>query len=121
MGHFYPVLRALGTPTFEPWLIAAIKTLGVGGLPLQKALTQGSVALDDELSVRVLAFLPQTNTTETALPQGLSYKIGVQYTSVISGWCCIDDPTPMSVLPEYCEFILNIDRATGDFSLLFEG
>ncbi len=120
MGHFYPVLRALGTPAFEPFLIAAIKTLGVRGLPLQKALTQGSVALDDDLSVRVLACLPQTNPTEAALPSVLSYKIGVQYTSMISGCSCIDDPTPMSRLPEYCEFILNIDRVTGDFSLLFE-
>jgi hypothetical protein len=101
-------------------LAHAIKALGVRGLPLQKALMQGSVALDDDLSVRVLASLPPDHPTDAALPRVLRYKIGVQYTSIISGCSCVDDPTPMSVLPEYCEFMLDIDRVTGNFSLLLE-
>ncbi len=121
LSHFYHVSPALGTPDFEPALIAAIKSLGLRGLPLQQAVRQGSVALDDDVSVRLLAVRASGHAAavsdSAASHSMVEYKIGVQYTSLIAGCSCADDPTPMSVLPEYAECVLSIDWATGDFTV----
>lgn len=105
MSSFSAVIAAWETPDFAPRLTEAIKALGAGGLPLQKALTHGSVALDDDMMVRVLH-------SET-LDDQLRVKVSVQYTSIITGCSCIDDPSPANILPEYCELALTIDRHSG--------
>ncbi|MHB8920149.1 MAG: hypothetical protein ACYC3A_08120 [Halothiobacillus sp.] len=113
MNTFANALRTWGMKAFESELIAAITGLGVNGLPLQKALTQGSVALDDDLAVRVLS----TNLQAHAQGDFLHCKVSVQYTSIITGCSCIDDPSPLNILPEYCELLLVIDRQSGDFTV----
>lgn len=98
-------VAAWDTPHFAPTLIDTLTRLGTRLLPLQKALTHGSVALDDDLMVRVLH-------TE-AKGEHLLVRVSVQYTSIITGCSCIDDPTPENILPEYCELELFIDRQNG--------
>ncbi len=75
------------------------------GLPLQKALSNGSVALDDDLMVRVLHSESQEDQ--------LAVCVSIQFTSIITGCSCIDDPTPENILPEYCELALTLDRQKG--------
>lgn len=105
MAHFSAAISAWKTDDFAFRLSEAVTALGVRGLPLQKALTQGSVALDDDMMVRLLR-------AEELVGQ-LRVHVSVQYTSMITGCSCADDPTPLSVLPEYCELILLIDRDSG--------
>lgn len=106
MTYFSAALAAWDTDEFTPRLTEAVRALGVQGLPLQKALTQGSVALDDDMMVRVLR-------TEVQDAQ-IRVRMSIQYTSIIAGCSCADDPTPQSTLPEYCELILLLDRGSGE-------
>lgn len=105
MTHFSAAITAWDTTDFTPQLVKAMHALGVRGLPLQKALSQGSVALDDDMMVRVLRSEAQDDQ--------IRVKVSIQYTSIIAGCSCADDPTPQSVLPEYCELALTIDRRSG--------
>jgi len=105
MPHFSAAIAAWDTTDFTPQLTKAVHALGVRGLPLQKALSQGSVALDDDMMVRVLR-------SESRDDQ-IRVKVSIQYTSIIAGCSCADDPTPQRVLPEYCELALTIDRQSG--------
>lgn len=105
MPHFSPAIAAWHTNDFKPRLIEALRALGVRGLPLQRALSNGSVALDNDMMIRVLH-------TE-AQDDHLLVRVSVQYTSIITGCGCIDDPSPDNILPEYCELELTIDRQSG--------
>lgn len=102
---FASAIAAWDTPRFAATLIDTLTRLGARFLPLQKGLTQGSVALDDDLMLRVLH-------TE-AQGDHLLVRVSVQYTSIITGCSCVDDPTPENILPEYCELELIIDRQNG--------
>lgn len=106
MAPFSSVVAAWNTNDFTPKLTQAICGLGARGLPLQKALSNGSVALDDDMAVRVLHFEAQGGL--------ILARVSVQYTSIITGCSCIDDPTPENILPEYCELELVIDRQSGE-------
>lgn len=112
MSHFSATVAAWDTADFVPQLSEAVRTLGARGLPLQKALSNGSIALDDDMMVRVLHSETQDGH--------LLVRVSVQYTSMITGCSCIDDPTPENILPEYCELELTIDRhnATAKVELL---
>lgn len=109
MTHFSSAIAAWNTPDFAPKLIEAVHALGISGLPLQKALSHGSVALDDDMMVRVL------HTEEQGIH--LIVRVSIQYTSTITGCSCIDDPSPENILPEYCELELAIDRQNGRCSI----
>lgn len=109
MSHFSAAMAAWQTDNFGPKLIEGLRTLGARGLPLQKALAHGSVALDDDMVIRVL------HTEE--LNDQLLVRASIQYTSIIAGCSCIDDPSPENILPEYCELELFIDRQNGTFKV----
>lgn len=89
---------------FVPTVQAAVAALGVRGLPLQKAIQFGNVALDNDMSVQVLA--------SELRPEGYFLRLGVQYTSMITGCHCADDPSPEMIVPEYCTLELCIDPVT---------
>lgn len=105
MSHFSSTVAAWDTDEFVPQLTEALRALGARGLPLQRALSNGSVALDNDMMVRVL-------NTEAQDDQ-LLVRVSIQYTSIITGCSCTDDPTPENILPEYCELDLTIDRQSG--------
>ncbi len=105
MTHFSSAIAAWETDDFVPQLTEVVRALGARGLPLQRALSNGSVALDNDMMVRVLH-------TEAQGDQ-LFVRVSVQYTSIITGCSCTDDPTPENILPEYCEMELTIDRENG--------
>ncbi|ANJ66374.1 hypothetical protein A9404_02355 [Halothiobacillus diazotrophicus] len=106
MPNFSIILNLWPSDEFAPRLCAAVKQLGARGLPLQKGLSQGNVALDDDMLVRVL--------TVAESEEQLQVTLGIQYTSIVTGCSCTDDPSPLNILPEYCETELLIDRHTGE-------
>lgn len=98
-------LAALGTPDFESTFKAELAGLGPAGLPLHRALTQGSHVLDEGIEVMVF------RVAETS--ERMEAKVGIHFSSVLVGCACEDDPTPVSELAEYAEMLVAIDRRTG--------
>jgi len=78
-------------------------------LPLQQGLSQGSAAISDDVQVMILAVEDDE--------AGLVVRFGVFYSAVIAGCSCADDPTPLDVVNEYCEFVLVVDRDSGHTGL----
>lgn len=98
-------VAAFGTPDFAAALRADLAALGPDALGLQQALTAGSTAVCDGIDVMLLR---QTESSD-----GLQVRIGVFFTSILSGCACADDPTPENTHSEYCEIDITIDRRTG--------
>jgi len=97
------VLQAWGTLAFNDVLKRAIEQHDHAWLPLQQGLSAGSHVVDDHLSAMVIA------TSETA--DTICAKVGVFYASILAGCSCADDPTPVDELSEYCELMIEIDKA----------
>lgn len=98
------VLRAWGAPDFAGVVQRALQDQ-VEALPLQQALSVGSYALTAAVTTCLIA------AEETAA--GLRMRVGIFYSSVIAGCSCADDPTPIDEQPEYCELLIDINRADG--------
>ncbi len=94
---------------FTAQLKTTLEKLGVKELPLQKGLSQASVALDDELQAIILS-------VEEEHPH-INVRAGIFYTGVIAGCSCADDPMPVERVNEYCEIHIRIDAATGEASI----
>ena len=78
-------------------------------LPLQQGMSQGSYPLTDDVQVMLLS---------AALgPELIEVRVGVFFAAVIAGCSCADDPTPLDVVNEYCEFVLVVDRDSGHTGL----
>jgi len=99
-------LEAWGTPAFEVTLKEEIKKIETGLLPLQEGLSQSSYVSDADINVLIL------NVVETV--DDILAKTGINYSGVIAGSCCADDPTPMSEQNEYCEVQFNINKLTAE-------
>lgn len=102
-------LQAWGTPDFKRVLKNEIEQLDASQLPLQRALSIGNYALDDELEVVIL------DAAERA--DSIRVKAGIFYNSIIGGCSCADDPTPIDKNTEYCVVQLDIDRGTAATTL----
>lgn len=70
-------------------------------LPLQQGLSQGSVAINDDVQVMILVVEDGEDSLEV--------RFGVFFSAVIAGCSCADDPTPLDVVSEYCEMQASID------------
>ncbi|MDD3608520.1 MAG: hypothetical protein PHI49_02060 [Halothiobacillaceae bacterium] len=68
---------------------------------LQRAITHGNVALLESYQLAVLARDERDDTC--------CLQLGVHYSSLITGCSCIDDPSPLSELPEYLRIQLQLD------------
>lgn len=97
-------LDARGTPEFEAMLKQQIEQLGVEHLPLQQGLSAGSYLLAEPVTAII------NHVTE--LDHDIRVEVGVFFSSVIAGCSCADDPTPIDKLTEYCEVLLDIDKAS---------
>ena len=96
---------AWNSTEFESILIDELVSLGLAGLPLQKALRFSSVALDRDLQLMLLKVDKQESVA--------SITMGASYSGIIAGCSCSDDPTPEDVVTEYCEFEILLDRHEG--------
>jgi hypothetical protein len=99
-------LKAWGSPGFESALKEEIQALDAAALPLQQGLAQSSHVGNE-------AFSPVIISIQEALDRIL-VKTGIFYSGIIAGSCCADDPTPVCEQTEYCELLLEIDKASGD-------
>ena len=86
-------------------LAAELQALPPGTLPLQQALRGSSVAIEDGIGFSVIA--------AGADAQTIAARVGVFYAGIVAGCNCADDPSPVEPVPEYCELVLSLDRATG--------
>ena len=102
-------LQAWQTPAFEKTLRTEIEALDGNLLPLQQGLTQGSHALEDTVTATIIRI---TDTDDS-----IQVKAGIFYRSIIAGCSCADDPTPVDELSEYCEVLLEIDKATAETTI----
>lgn len=99
-------VRAWGTPAFNAALKREIEQLDSDHLPLHQALSVGSHVLEDTLSAMVIA---------AAEAEGaIRVKVGLFFSSLLTGCACADDPTPVNENSEYCVVQLDIDKATAE-------
>lgn len=97
-------LAAWDGPDFAATLKHELAALGPGVLPLQQALTASSYALDEPVTISVIASRVEADH--------LLVRIGVFFQGIIAGCNCADDPTPVEALNEYAEMDVRIDRAS---------
>ncbi len=102
----------------DPGALAAIVREALTGLdaealPLQQALTHGSLAVG---GVREVLLISSREAGDRLL-----VRVGLFFGSVIAGCNCADDPTPADVREEYAEFDIRIDREAGRASIEARG
>lgn len=99
-------LHAWGTPEFKDLLLDELMRQDALSKLMQLGLTYGTVALLENVKLGIL------DRTEDG--QTLRVTAGVHYSSITTGCNCIDDPSPLSEMPEYVDVLIVIDRATGE-------
>ncbi len=95
-------LAAWGTAEFESVLKRELAQ-HADELPLQQALTQSSSVAEAPVSVLVQSVSDSGNAIRA--------KVGIFYEGMIGGCACANDPTPESNYTEYCELLLELDKA----------
>ncbi len=106
-------LGAWDSPDFVKFFKSEVESLSVDELPLQQQLRLGNVALDDGFELMVLRRWEEGGR--------LYVKAGLFFRGIVSGSCCIDDPTPVEAHEEYCELVFDIDRETGETKIRSSG
>ena len=105
-------LRALHSPDVQSVLNLELEELDAHELPLQQGLTRSSHVADDPFRIVVIGLSDDG--------ERVCARVGVFYTGIIAGCSCADDPTPVEGLQEYCELLVEIDKASAEatFTLL---
>lgn len=106
-------LAAWGSPRFAAVLAAELQALPPGSLPLQQGLRSSSFALEDGAGFSLIG--------SESDPVSIGLRVGVFYSGIVAGCNCADDPSPVEPVPEYCELLLSIDRATGQAQVRLVG
>ena len=99
-------LGAWNTPGFKVVLKDELEHLRVMELPLQKALTHSSYAVDSKFSVMIISVSEEL--------EHIRAKAGIFYTGIIPGCSCANDPTPETEYSEYCEVLFDINKRTAE-------
>lgn len=68
-------------------------------------MSASSYALDDKVTAVLVSADAEAGRIRT--------RVGLFYFGVIAGCSCADDPTPVEPQNEYCEILVDIDRADG--------
>ena len=102
-------LNVLGTRDFKEVLRKEIEHLDAGLLPLQQGLAKSSQVGDGDFSVMILGIAQDAGVVHVTA--------GIFYSGIIAGCSCADDPTPVDELSEYCEVLLEIDKATAEATI----
>jgi hypothetical protein len=106
MTRLTRTLAAWGSTDFDAVLKQELQQLGCDELPLQQGLARGSIALEEAVCPVILSIAHDTGH--------LRIKAGLQYSGMIAGCSCADDPTPDSPTVEYCTVLVEIDRHSAD-------
>ena len=107
-------LGALHSPDVESVLKLELEELDARELHLQQGLTRGSHMAADPFRIVVIGIADDADRVRA--------RVGVFFTGIIAGCSCADDPTPIEGLQEYCELLVEIDKASAEatVSLLLE-
>ena len=95
---------------FRSTLAREIESLGIAALPLQQGLSTGSYAVEGGVRAMILAVSER--------PTAIRVRAGIFYSSIIAGCNCADDPSPVDEQSEYCEVQFDIDRASGETTVI---
>lgn len=95
-------LHAWGTPGFEEVLRQEL-VQHTGQFPLQQGLSFSNYVVDAPVAVLINRVCEKNNSIQV--------EVGIFYQGIVSGCSCADDPTPISENTEYCELLLDIDKA----------
>lgn len=101
--------RAWGTDDF-PAVFKRELAEHTDELPLQQALTGTSAVANEAITVVLLD--ARADATR------IHAKVGIFFGGILAGCSCADDPTPVETQTEYCEVLLNIDRAQAETVIL---
>ncbi len=99
-----------GSDCFRSTLRAEIEQLDAAQLPLQAGLSQSSYVSDEPFRVMIIG------STETV--SHIQVRTGIFYTGIIAGCSCADDPTPVEPQTEYCEVMFDIDKKSGEATVV---
>lgn len=110
MTRLPQTVQTWGTPGFEQTFKREIEALDAAGLPLQQALAHSSRVTDAPFHAMLI------DVREA--PGLLRVKAGIFYGGIIAGCSCADDPTPVSEQTEYCVLQVDIDRKTGEATVV---
>ena len=108
--NFSNAAHAWGTPTFESVLKRDVEALSASELPLQQGLSVTSYALDETFEAMVIG--------AREYGSGIRAKVGIFFSGLVAGCSCADDPTPVEAQREYCVLRFDIDRATGEATVI---
>lgn len=103
-AHLPRAAAAWGYPDFAAIVKQEIMQLDPALLPLQQGMSYGSYASADNITVMVLKAVDMGSRIQV--------KTGIQFTGIIGGCHCADDPSPDNEHPEYCEVLFEIDKTT---------
>lgn len=112
MSAFTEVLQCTNSDEFAAQFRLALSSLDVEQLSLQQAVKNGSIALNQGISVMIISH----QQTELLL----EVKVGIFFRSMIAGCNCADDPSPVDTLEEYAEAWFYIDRRDASFTIKFD-
>ena len=112
MSTFSLLLQCQNKSELQAAFKQAAQFLDAEQLNLQQVVSQGSMALNEDIEVMLLA----TEQND----QQLIIKAGIFYRSLIAGCNCADDPSPVDTLQEYCEARFIIDRQDGSYAIKFD-
>ena len=110
MTHLQQSLAAWQTPRFNDVLKKEIEALKNHELPLQQALSQSSQVAESSFTAMIIKV--------TDMPAVIWIKTGIQYSGIIAGCNCADDPAPIDEQAEYCELQFDIDKETATTEIL---
>ena len=102
-------VQAWGAPEFEEIFKQEIQALDMHLLPLQAGLSQSSYVSDEAIKVILIDTVDKQDK--------LSIKAGIFYSGIIAGSCCADDPTPDNHQTEYCDVIIELDKASANATI----
>ena len=106
MTRLTRTLAAWDSADFEAVLKQELQRLGCDALPLQQGLARGSIALEDGICPLIISVVHDAGF--------IRVKAGLQYSGMIAGCGCADDPTPDNPTIEYCTVLIEIDRDNAD-------
>jgi hypothetical protein len=105
MNPFTKLAKNWNSPDFENSLKHIVESLDptqklLHG-PLQQGLSHGDYVAEDKIKAMIIKV--------AMIDKMIEAKLGIFYTSLLTGCHCSDDPTPDNVYNEYCElqFVIN--------------
>jgi hypothetical protein len=109
MSVFSEIIQSVDSDHFNAAFKVAIKSLSLEQLQLQQAVKNGSIALEEGITVMIISQQQNEDLLEI--------KIGIFFRSIIAGCNCADDPSPVETLEEYAEAWFSISKKDGSFSI----